>query len=1007
MARYSKDRRVCLKSNLSVRGVVDFVHPLSGGKQFYDVKRVDGGIETFYEEQLMDEVVSVDCWELLSQNSLSSYQDFGIGTTLFKIRNASTNTIATLKASRTKFKPYQFKPLVKFLNSESKRLLIADEVGLGKTIEAGHIILEMVGRGLLHNCLVICKKTLQKKWQTELREKFGFEFKICEVSELINDINRDLNSGQKTVFAIINYEKCRNKNFLRVIQNSSYNIDLVICDEAQILRNSSTKIHRAVRDVLKLTGSTLFLTATPIMTDIDNLYSLVNLLEPERYFNFELFKNAINLNKPFIKACSQLNNRISLVEIANQLDKSEVSLSVTIGDTYVFSESKSVANLFGSDPLYQRARELMLFSPDNLETRAKVLADLTELNSLNHLYSRNRKREVLTENEVVVRDPHTLIVSLTLKEKEIYDSVQNQYGFNTASLGLITKKRQVASSIVAYGTSQKDLLEGRYDATIEDSKFKLFWALVEEIVRRKQEKIIVFAFFKATLRYLQLKLRELGLQCGIIHGDVDVSDRDEVIRRFREDTSLNILLSSEIGSEGLDLQFAHIVINYDLPWNPMVVEQRIGRVDRIGQDSKIVNVYSFVLKDTIEERIFHRLIDRINVFRESLGDLEEILGEGEPVAEIIKDLIHKLYTTRLTEQQQNRVIDDIALAVENERETLKKVTENLTNAIVYDIYFVDEITRIINDNKYLTEMELKNFLSSIFRLKLTTCRFFRMNDYEYKIELPNNNPRVLFNFASENLGNARGNTEMENRISQFQKLYGVSTLDVTFNQDYAYRNPKIEYINSNHPLIQASANWFLDNGYHRNRAYRICMSNDQFTSKVELVQGHYVLAIYNIALTKGSGSKRQTFNFVHATIINVSSEQPFLLSRVVSDFVLGHTQLFASEPITDVQFDEQIVNLIRPIISKEIKDRECEIEENEKIRLASITERSIAQLKLFYDNQIKRKRMLLDEGQGIKEILIHDIAKLEQEYQQKVQDLQSSTVECRNELISINYLQII
>ncbi|MDI6766794.1 MAG: hypothetical protein QME52_08240 [Bacteroidota bacterium] len=228
-----------------------------------------------------------------------------------------------------------------------------------------------------------------------------------------------------------------------------------------------------------------------------------------------------------------------------------------------------------------------------------------------------------------------------------------------------------------------------------------------------------------------------------------------------------------------------------------------------------------------------------------------------------------------------------------------------------------------------------------------------------------------------------------------------------FNQDHAYRNPRIEYINSYHPLIQASANWFIDNGYHRNRAYRICISNEQLISKVELVQGHYVLAVYDIVLTKGPTSERQSFHFVHAALIDASSEQPLLFPRAVSDFVLGRTQLFASEPITDVQFDEQIVKLIRPIISKEIKDRESDIEENERIRLASTCERSITQLKLFYDNQIKRKRMLLDEGQGIKEILVHDIARLEQEYQQKVQDIQSSTIECRNELISINYLQII
>src|SRR5438067_1191461 len=119
------------------------------------------------------------------------------------------------------------------------------------------------------------------------------------------------------------------------------------------------------------------------------------------------------------------------------------------------------------------------------------------------------------------------------------------------------------------------------------------------MVNRDKQKVIVFAFFKKTLRYLQIRLAESGILCEIIHGEVE--DRDGPIQRFREDGAVKVLLSSEIGSEGLDLQFAHILINYDLPWNPMVVEQRIGRVDRVGQESRIVNIYSFVLEGTIEE----------------------------------------------------------------------------------------------------------------------------------------------------------------------------------------------------------------------------------------------------------------------------------------------------------------------------------------------------------------------------------------------------------------------
>jgi SNF2 family DNA or RNA helicase len=1004
MPLFSKGERVCCKANLSIRGTIAFVAPLSGGKQFYDMKRDDGALEAFYEEQLMKETLNVDCWEMLSKNALSSYLDFGIGASLYKIRNAATNTIPSLKASRTKFKPYQFKALVKFLNSSTKRLLIADEVGLGKTIEAGHIVLEMAGRGLLRNCLIVCTKSLQEKWQLELREKFGFEFKICEIPELINDINRDINTSQKTVFAIVNYEKCRNKAFRIMVDKSGYGFDLVICDEAHKLRNSPTQLHKAIHELLKISDASIFLTATPIMTDIENLYSLVHLLEPERYFNFELFRNAINTNRPFIKASNQLKNHVSLAIIAEELHKAEVHLSVTIGDTYVFSESKTVASLFESDPLYQRARGLMLGKIDTLELRARIMSDLTDLNSLNHLYSRNRKREVLTKDEVIVRNPYSLFVTLSPEERKVFDDVLSQYGDGNMSLGLITRKRQVASSIIGFLSDEDDLKRGKYDRSIPDSKYKVFRQAIEEIVLRDKSKMIVFATYKNTLRYLQARLHEEGIQCELIHGDVP--ERNSHISNFRESKEINILLSSEVGSEGLDLQFAHVIINYDLPWNPMVVEQRIGRVDRVGQESKIVNVYSLVARDTIEERIYQRLLERINVFKESLGDLEEILGEGEEVANDIEDMFKRLYLTNLTIAQQNRIIDEIALAVENQRETLKKVTADLTNSVVYDIFFADEISSIINNNRYLTEQELKGFLEALFRLKLTTCQFHQIDEHIYRIEFPNSNPNILFNFLDEHRGSYQGNPMLERRFMHFLRHSGRSSISLTFNQDYAFQNPQIEFVNSSHPLIYAGADWLLDQGYHRNRAYRLAIQKEQLNVPEITIPGHYILAVFNISLIKGQANDHKTFHYVHAALIDANGNEPKLLSRNAASFVLGKAQLFAGETYTDPMFDQAIVDTLRLIISREIKECENDILQNEQIRLSSDNERTLSQLKLFYENQISRKRSLLQEGHGIKDILQSEINKLEREYQYKLETTRSSTLECRNELISINYLQI-
>ena len=180
--------RVSIKQNPATKGYIDEIHPIQGGNQFYDVMLDNGQLQTFAEYELIPEIVNQSPWVLLESNVLSDFRNFSIASTFHKVRNTTTNTISTLKASRTLFKPYQFLPLVKFLQSDQKRILIADEVGLGKTIEAGHIMLEMAARNNLRNALVVCTKSLSEKWKEELQDKFNFNLKIYDsVKDFVSD----------------------------------------------------------------------------------------------------------------------------------------------------------------------------------------------------------------------------------------------------------------------------------------------------------------------------------------------------------------------------------------------------------------------------------------------------------------------------------------------------------------------------------------------------------------------------------------------------------------------------------------------------------------------------------------------------------------------------------------------------------------------------------------------------------------------------------------------------
>ena len=192
------------------------------------------------------------------------------------------------------------------------------------------------------------------------------------------------------------------------------------------------------------------------------------------------------------------------------------------------------------------------------------------------------------------------------------------------TLGLVQKKRQVASSVYAYLNKEEDLDSG-FDAysEYEDAKFEQLIRIIEEVFKHGTKKLIVFALFRRTLKYLSIRLKSRGYKSLIIHGQVD--NRADVLTSFKNDPDNHILLSSEVGSEGLDMQFCNSMVNYDLPWNPMVVEQRIGRIDRFGQKSPVVNIYNLIVAGSIQEDIYMRLLDRIGIFRGTIGDMEAIL----------------------------------------------------------------------------------------------------------------------------------------------------------------------------------------------------------------------------------------------------------------------------------------------------------------------------------------------------------------------------------------------
>ena len=222
------------------------------------------------------------------------------------------------------------------------------------------------------------------------------------------------------------------------------------------------------------------------------------------------------------------------------------------------------------------------------------------------------------------------------------------------------------------------------------------------IKTEKNEKIIIFSFYRGTLQYLKKQLSLQGEKVALIHGGVTPEDRWKEIKSFRDKSGARILLSSEVGSEGIDLQFCRIVVNYDLPWNPMRVEQRIGRIDRVGQQADRLSIVSFKIKNTIEERIFTRLHQKLDKFANSLGDLDEVIGYE------IKHLTMDLLSNNLTEEEENRRIVQTQKAIEKRQLDIQLLEESGEGLVAFSDYVQKKIEEDRGKGRYIQPVELES-----------------------------------------------------------------------------------------------------------------------------------------------------------------------------------------------------------------------------------------------------------------------------------------------------------
>lgn len=457
------------------------------------------------------------------------------------------------------------------------RAMLCDEVGLGKTVEAGLVLSELSLRGLARSVLVLVPPSLVEQWQGELRRKFSLDFTAhddpafrARGAAAWGEVDR--------VIASIHTAK-REPHRSAIVERPW---DLVIVDEAHHLRNRTTQLWRFASELKK--QYMLLLTATPVQNHLDELFNLVTLLEPGLLSTARQFERRFvdRRDKLAPKNVEQLHELLKEVMVRNR--RSTVGLQFTRR----WARTERLALSPGEAELYRAATEFVrarLRSPDN---RAGL--------------------------------SRTALITLQMA---LGSSTEAAAG----TLGNMSENARLPDDV------RHSLVELRDAARRQPSRAKVerLLTLLDEF----RDKIVIFTQFRATHEMLAARLTEAGHEVALFHGGLTRLEKEAAIARFRGPA--RVLLASEAGSEGRNLQFAHAVCNYDLPWNPMKIEQRIGRLSRIGQKHD-VHVFNLVAAQTLEAAVLHLLDAKLSMFELVIGEIDMILGNlGEE--EDFQDLI--------------------------------------------------------------------------------------------------------------------------------------------------------------------------------------------------------------------------------------------------------------------------------------------------------------------------------------------------------------------------------
>ena len=659
--------------------------------------------------------------------------------------------LSSLSNSRTRLLPHQIESTYIVVNSLKPRFILADEVGLGKTIEAALIMKELIFRNAYKRVLIVTPSPLLVQWKQELKNKFNEDFTIIKRKNFISD---NENNWQNFNHVITSVDFIKNPRYAEDILKKKW--DIVIFDEAHRLRRDYSKITRAylfAEKVSKKCECLLLLTATPFRGKLEELFYLMHLVDPNILGPYHTF-----INDYVVGNKSDLKEKIAKVLLRRR--KVEIGgFTKRFAKTVKIDLSEQERQFYEETTEYVR-REYNLAMNTKNRAVGFVMIVFQKLLDSSHiaLLSALTRRKFLIESRMhkfQLRAPN--LDDWDLDETEGVEDFISGLD-DSAHIELQNVRRELLSlnRLIMLGKSIK---EDRKSMKLKETLYRLR--------KEGQKKFIIFTQFRSTQDYLFSILDDFKVV--LFHGSLSADGKEEAIQKFKED--YEILICTEAGGEGRNLQFSNVLFNYDLPWSPLKIEQRIGRIHRFGQ-KKDVYIFNFASKDTVAERILEVLTNKIKLFEDSIGASDALLGTIEDELDFNSGFM-KFITGCKTKEEIELEMD---LRIKVAEQGFNKLNALVTPKLI-DFNLQDYYNHTLSERQY-NNSHLEEFVISFSKYFPVEC-------------------------------GSKITTHPENK-----NLYSIQTEKEiktgTFNSEDALQNDSLEFLAFGHPLVEKSIQYFLE-----------------------------------------------------------------------------------------------------------------------------------------------------------------------------------------------------